>query len=176
MAATFFAVKGSFNNYVDQILPNFAPLSPLEWTIVDILHDTYTLSRDHAWTFYWPPPPFSCPRSYWMTPKCKIAYLKKPLERRVFFRFDDKRQSKIMNVFLLGSQKRPLAVEKVTYTLYYGNIGCGVSRLGDTNLHRFLAKSEYVARFKGYFYIFRNVIILRWQKIWPIFTKKNTFL
>ena len=27
--------KGSFNNYVDQILPNFDPL-PLEWTIVDI--------------------------------------------------------------------------------------------------------------------------------------------
>ena len=145
---------------------------------------------DNCWHFTWylhfvtwpcvdfllTPPPFSCPRSYWMTPKCKIAYLKKPLERRVFFRFDDKRQSKIMNVFLLGSQKRPLAVEKVTYTLYYGNIGNGVSRLGDTNLHRFLAKSEYVARFKGYFYIFRNVIILRWQKIWPIFTKKNTFL
>jgi hypothetical protein len=32
--------KGSFNNYVDQILPNFDPF-PLEWTIVDILHDTY---------------------------------------------------------------------------------------------------------------------------------------
>ena len=33
--------QGSFNNYVDQILPNFDPSLSLEWTIVDILHDTY---------------------------------------------------------------------------------------------------------------------------------------
>mgnify|MGYP006975731902 CR=1 FL=1 len=30
--------KGAFNNYVDQIWTNFDPLSPLEWTSVDILH------------------------------------------------------------------------------------------------------------------------------------------
>ena len=30
---------------MDQIWSNFGPL-PLEWTIVDILHDTYSLSRD----------------------------------------------------------------------------------------------------------------------------------
>ena len=42
--------------------------TPLEWTIVDILHDTYPLSYDQAWTFYWPLPPSPCPRSYWMTP------------------------------------------------------------------------------------------------------------
>ena len=34
-----FHAKGSFNNYVDQSLPNFDP-SLFEWTIVDILHDT----------------------------------------------------------------------------------------------------------------------------------------
>ena len=28
--------KGAFNNYVDQILTNFDPLPPLEWTSVDI--------------------------------------------------------------------------------------------------------------------------------------------
>ena len=38
---------GSFNNYVDQILPIFDHLPPLEWTIVDILHKTYPL-------FTWP--------------------------------------------------------------------------------------------------------------------------
>jgi hypothetical protein len=35
---------------MDQILP-------IEWITVEILHDTYPLSRDQAWTFYWPPPP-----------------------------------------------------------------------------------------------------------------------
>jgi hypothetical protein len=38
---------GSFNNYVDQILHTFWPPTPLEWTIVDILHKTYPL-------FTWP--------------------------------------------------------------------------------------------------------------------------
>ena len=33
--------QGTFNNYVDQILPNFGPLSPIEGTIVDVV-----------WTFY----------------------------------------------------------------------------------------------------------------------------
>ena len=32
-------------------------LTPLEWTVVDILHHTYPLSRDQAWTFYWSLPP-----------------------------------------------------------------------------------------------------------------------
>ena len=31
--------------------------STLEWTILDILHDTYPLSCDQAWTFSWPPSP-----------------------------------------------------------------------------------------------------------------------
>ena len=42
------SLYGSFNNYVDQILPNF---DPLEWTIVDILNDTMTLTLFHV-TFY----------------------------------------------------------------------------------------------------------------------------
>ena len=63
--------KGSFNNYMDQILSNFDHLLPLirpEWTIVDIFHyylvmymTKLGLSNDHL-------PTFSCPRSYWMTP------------------------------------------------------------------------------------------------------------
>ena len=43
--------KGSFNNYVDQILSNF-DLSPFKWIIVDILHATYPLSCDQVRTFY----------------------------------------------------------------------------------------------------------------------------
>ena len=31
-------IGGHSNNYVDKVLTNFDPL-PLEWTIVDILHD-----------------------------------------------------------------------------------------------------------------------------------------
>ena len=43
--------RGSFNNYVDQILPNLTP-TPIElWTFY-----TWSLSRDQAWTFCWPPP------------------------------------------------------------------------------------------------------------------------
>ena len=34
---------GAFNNYVDQILTNFDHLPPLEWTILDFLHNTYRL-------------------------------------------------------------------------------------------------------------------------------------
>ena len=34
---------GAINNYVDQILTNFEPPTPLEWTILDILKDTYSL-------------------------------------------------------------------------------------------------------------------------------------
>ena len=42
-------VIGTFNNYVDQILPHFPPR--LKWTIVVVLYNTYPLSRDQAWTF-----------------------------------------------------------------------------------------------------------------------------
>ena len=48
--------KGSFNNYMAKFYPILTP-SPLKWTIVDILHYTYPLSRDQARTFYWSPPP-----------------------------------------------------------------------------------------------------------------------
>ena len=44
--------KGSFNNYVDRILPFFGPPPPL---------------REQKQTFL-TPSPSSCPRSYWMTP------------------------------------------------------------------------------------------------------------
>ena len=37
--------EGAFNNYVDQILPNFDP-TPLEWTKLDVLHTFYLLSCD----------------------------------------------------------------------------------------------------------------------------------
>ena len=46
----------AFNNYVDQILPNFDPLPPLSgqlWTFY--MPNTYPLSCDQAWTFYCPP-------------------------------------------------------------------------------------------------------------------------
>ena len=38
--------NGTFNNYVEQILPNLDPPTPLEWTKMDILHTIYPLSRD----------------------------------------------------------------------------------------------------------------------------------
>ena len=58
-------IKGAFNNYVDQVLPNSDPAPPLRWTIVDILQNTYTLfhltnrglSTEHL-------PTSDCPRSY----------------------------------------------------------------------------------------------------------------
>ena len=65
--------KGSFNNYVDQILPNFDPLGPppLEWTIVDIftwyLPFVTWLNVDSLLT-----PSSSCPRSFWMTPNSRL--------------------------------------------------------------------------------------------------------
>ena len=54
--------KGAFNNYVDIILP-FCDHPPV-WTVF----------IPWAWTktdIFWPPPPSSCPRSYWMPPKTK---------------------------------------------------------------------------------------------------------
>ena len=62
-------LKGSFNNYLDKKIPNFDDLPP---------------SNRQFWIFYIP---FviklglslftylflACPRSYWMTPKCKGA-------------------------------------------------------------------------------------------------------
>ena len=39
-------VEGSFNNNINQILPNFNPLPPLEWTNMDILKTIYPLSHD----------------------------------------------------------------------------------------------------------------------------------
>ena len=59
--------KGSFNNYVEQILTQFWPPTPLEWRIVDILQIIIyllfkfkrELSTDHFPISY-------CPRSYWM--------------------------------------------------------------------------------------------------------------
>ena len=54
--------KGSFNNYGDQILPNFDPLQPLKWTlhiIPSLFHMTKRgLSTDPF------PSPSSCPRMY----------------------------------------------------------------------------------------------------------------
>ena len=59
------SVLVAFNNYVDQILPNSDPPPPR----VDInRHFTYYISYFCLWTFYWPLPPFSSPRSYWMSP------------------------------------------------------------------------------------------------------------
>ena len=48
---------GAFNNYVDQILPNFDPLPPRVDKDMDILHTIYPLSRHILWTFYWPQNP-----------------------------------------------------------------------------------------------------------------------
>ena len=41
--------KGAFNNYVDQILTNFDPLPPLEWTSVDILPPPPLVHVDKRW-------------------------------------------------------------------------------------------------------------------------------
>ena len=43
--------RGHSTTTLTKFYPILTP-SPLEWTIVDILHDTYPLSRDQAWTFY----------------------------------------------------------------------------------------------------------------------------
>ena len=53
-------LKGSFNNYVDRILTFSDTPSPLVWTVFIPWAWTKTdISR--------PPPPLSCPRSYWTT-------------------------------------------------------------------------------------------------------------
>ena len=62
--------KGSFGNYVDQILHNLDPLPPPRVDNCKHLTDYLSflhviirgLSTDHL-------PTFSCPHSYWMTPK-----------------------------------------------------------------------------------------------------------
>ena len=44
-------IKGAFNSYVDQVLPNFDHLPPpLE--VDNCGHFTYFVSRDQSWTFY----------------------------------------------------------------------------------------------------------------------------
>ena len=60
---SFISDKGSFNNYVDQGYLMWAPPPPSIWQTWRF----YILSN--LWTFYWPPPLSSCPRSYWMSPK-----------------------------------------------------------------------------------------------------------
>ena len=37
-----------------QDITKFWPPPTLEWTIVDILNNTYQVSNEQAWTFYWP--------------------------------------------------------------------------------------------------------------------------
>jgi hypothetical protein len=71
---------GSFNNYVDPILPMFDPLPPLSgqlWTFyrftnyfyLPFVHMTkYGLSTDHL-------PTSSCPHSYWMTSVLRVKTL-----------------------------------------------------------------------------------------------------
>ena len=71
----------TFNNYVDQILPNFDPLTPLERTIVAILHDTYPLSLEQGWAFYWFPSPLFL-RSYWMTPYTDLVDVEKCVDKK----------------------------------------------------------------------------------------------
>ena len=55
-------LKGVIQQLRGPSFTQFWPLTPLEWTKTDILHTSYPLSND-------PPPPSSCPRSYWMLPK-----------------------------------------------------------------------------------------------------------
>ena len=55
--------KGAFNNYVDQMLPNFAQQFPL------LPPHPHWVDKNWHFTYYlpWPhPPKFSWPRSYWM--------------------------------------------------------------------------------------------------------------
>ena len=57
--------RGSFNNYVDQVFPNFDPCPPRQlWTF-------YMIPPLFAWPsvdFLLNPSPSSSPRSYWMIP------------------------------------------------------------------------------------------------------------
>ena len=49
------SARGSFNNYVDKILPNFDPLPLLEWANVDNLHTNHvTLIHVTKLTIYLP--------------------------------------------------------------------------------------------------------------------------
>ena len=75
---------GNSDNYSNKILlgviqqlcgPSFIqfwPPPPLVWTLMHILHNMYlpfiTWPPIPPWSFYWPPPHSSCPRSFWMTP------------------------------------------------------------------------------------------------------------
>ena len=65
--------KGSFKNSLDQIFPNFDDLPPSNgefWTF----YIPGPLLSSVDFLLYWPPTyTSSCPRSYWMTPKCKGA-------------------------------------------------------------------------------------------------------
>ena len=56
---------GAFNNYVDRILPFFDT------------HPLWTIFIPWAWIktdIFWPHPPSSCPRSYWMAPIADMKY------------------------------------------------------------------------------------------------------
>ena len=55
--------KGTFNNYVDRILPFFDHSPPFS------VDSFFTLSVGKKNTFFDPLPPSSCPRSYWMPTK-----------------------------------------------------------------------------------------------------------
>ena len=56
LVSIFSSDMWSFNNYVD------------------ILHSIYPLSCDPPRTIHWLPPPYSCPRSYWMTPILELYW------------------------------------------------------------------------------------------------------
>ena len=61
--------KRSFKNYVDPNYPTLTP-HPLEWPNMDIFNILSTLCYVTLRGLPTdPPPPFFCPRSYWMTPK-----------------------------------------------------------------------------------------------------------
>ena len=50
----FRSARGSFKNYMDQVVPNCDPLLSLKGTVVDILHAMYLLVL--VWTLYQPLP------------------------------------------------------------------------------------------------------------------------
>ena len=83
---------GTFNNYVDQIVPNFD--HPSSEKIVVILHNIYPLFTKPRLDWFPNPPPHSCPRSYWMTPM-DLAYFAFAVHlvhclRMVFLNLDEK--------------------------------------------------------------------------------------
>ena len=63
---------GSFNNYLDQMLPNFDHLPPSSGQLLTFYILPTLCFRDQVWNSYWPPSTMpsnsSCLRSYWMTP------------------------------------------------------------------------------------------------------------